>query len=156
MLVNRVQPFPRVRYSQQALHNDLRRLQKAWRAYQESRRRDAIYEFLGCVLEILAIWTVDNSASGRSRQALALSGAPTPAANEPFVLLITAAAHPHRVDERTLSKWTRVLQFAAEHKLPSTPLEAFAKRYGGINNCAAKFTRRVRKRSKQQPRFTAV
>src|SRR5215218_2561669 len=123
VLVNRVQPFPRVRYSQQALHNDLRRLQKAWRAYQESRRRDAIYEFLGCVLEILTIWTVDKNASGRSRQALALSGAPTPAANEPFVLLITAAAHPHRVDERTLSKWTRVLQFAAEHKLPSTPLE---------------------------------
>jgi len=108
------------------------------------------------VFEIVAIWTVDKCANGRARQALALSGAPTPAGNEPFVLLITVAAHPHRIDERTLSKWTRVLQFAADRKLPSTPLDAFAKRYGGVNDCAAEFTRRLRKRSKQKPRLSVL
>ncbi len=41
------------------------------------------------------------------------------------------------------SKWSRVLRFAAEFKNPDEPLGDFIKRKGGINECAARFGRRL-------------
>ena len=41
------------------------------------------------------------------------------------------------------SKWSRALRFAAEFKPLDEPLRDFIKRKGGINECAARFTRRL-------------
>jgi hypothetical protein len=39
------------------------------------------------------------------------------------------------------TKWSRVLRCAAEYKTNAEPLAAFVQRKGGINECAARFTR---------------
>jgi hypothetical protein len=41
------------------------------------------------------------------------------------------------------SAWSRLMQYAAAYKLVCEPLEQFVKRKGGINACAARFTRRL-------------
>jgi hypothetical protein len=140
-----------ISYSSSALRNDIDRLQNAFRAYQNSRKRDAIYQFLGSVYEIVTIWALDGKAVSRCRSALAIAECELAGPVEPYRALITVAARPKSIDDRTMSKWTRVLQFAAG-KLPSVPLQKFVKRHGGINDCAAEFTRRDRRRLAKEKR----
>ena len=137
----------KIQYTSDALENDIERLCKAWRRYKRSRKRTAIYRFLNTVLEIATIWRADGKLLSRAANALRMSGGKQPLELEPFRALIAVAARPRPVDDRTLSKWSRTLRFAASKKLPSTPLRKFIKRYGGINDCAAEFTRRAKRRS---------
>ena len=63
---------------------------------------------------------------------------------EPFAAVILCTAdHRDRVDERTRSKWSRVLRYAAEFKEVDEPLRDFVKRKGGINVCAERYARRL-------------
>jgi hypothetical protein len=62
---------------------------------------------------------------------------------DPFAAFIRCTADPAKADKRTRSKWSRVMRYAAEHKLNSEPLDRFVKRKGGINACAARFSRRL-------------
>jgi hypothetical protein len=57
--------------------------------------------------------------------------------------VIVAAAHPTILDKRMISKWSRVLRFAAKYKDPSEPLNEFLKRNGGLNACAGRYARRL-------------
>jgi hypothetical protein len=41
------------------------------------------------------------------------------------------------------SKWSRVMRYAAAYKPDSEPLDQFVRRKGGINACAARFSRRM-------------
>lgn len=148
-------PAVRIRYTSEALRNDVGRLQKAWGAYRKSWRRNAIYRFLNEVFEIATIWRADGELTARTRRAAAVTGLEFEGVVEPFRVLIAVAAQSQAIDDRTWSKWTRVLQFASEKKLPSTPLRKFVKRYGGINNCASEFTRRARRSSSKVPRVFA-
>lgn len=148
-------PTAKIRYTSDALHNDVGRLQKAWRAFRKSRRRNAIYRFLNAVLEIATIWRVDGELTARTRRAAAIAGLEFAGVVAPFRVLIAVAAQSQAIDDRTWSKWTRVLQFAGDRKLPSTPLRKFVKRYGGINGCAAEFTRRTRRSANKLPRIFA-
>jgi hypothetical protein len=61
--------------------------------------------------------------------------------DEPFAAIILATADRQKVDKRTRSKWSRALRYAAERKTHSEPLAAFVRRKGGINKCAARFSR---------------
>jgi hypothetical protein len=62
---------------------------------------------------------------------------------EPFAAVILCTADHDKVDDRTRSKWSRVLRYAAERKAPDERLRDFIKRKGGINECAARFARRL-------------
>jgi hypothetical protein len=62
-------------------------------------------------------------------------------ARDPFATTIRRTADPAKADKRTRSKWSRVMRYAAAYKLDSEPLDLFIKRKGGINACAARFTR---------------
>ena len=62
---------------------------------------------------------------------------------EPFAAVIYCTSDPEKVDDRTRSKWSRVLRYAAEFKDLDEPLRDFIKRKGGINKCAARFARRL-------------
>jgi hypothetical protein len=53
-----------------------------------------------------------------------------------------AGVRRHKADERTRSKWSRVLRYAAEYKDLDEPLRDFIKRKGGINECAARYAHR--------------
>src|SRR5438270_8492084 len=133
-------PIP---YDSDALRRDVLRVQSAWKKYRRSHRRTAIYRLLSTLFETMAVWEADGRAESRALRAMADVRCKAPRSLEPFSALIALAAHPTVVDNRTLAKWSRVLRYAAEFKLPSTPLAKFIKSKGGINETAALFTRRL-------------
>jgi hypothetical protein len=130
-----------VPYTTKALKQDLLRLQNAWHAFQESRDRDAVYDYLCAVFELIAWWTAEGHALDRARWALRLQNSDASTCNEPFAAIIRCTSDPRKVHKRTRSKWSRVLRYALEYKSDSKPLDKFIKRKGGINECAARFTR---------------
>jgi hypothetical protein len=131
-----------IRYSRQALRNDVGRLHDAWEACKETRARDAIYDFLEDVYKLICLWRADESAKARVCTALKIRQFDTSRAGVVFADLIKAAVHPTVLDRRTISKWSRVLCYVDAVKLPSEPLKQFVKRKGGINDCATRYTQR--------------
>jgi hypothetical protein len=58
-----------------------------------------------------------------------------------FAAIIRCTADPSKADKRTRSKWSRVMRHAVTYKADDEPLDQFIRRKGGINECAARFTR---------------
>jgi hypothetical protein len=131
-------PIP---YTKEALRQDLLRVRNAWEDCQASRDRNAIYGYLSAVFDLVSWWAAEDRAVGRARWALQIQGADLPTTDEPFAAIILATTDREKVDKRTRSKWSRVLRYAMEYKPRSEPLAAFVQRKGGINKCAARFTR---------------
>lgn len=132
----------RVPYSNASLRQDIRRLCAIWRQVQASRDRDAIYDYLVAVYEIVAWWRVEGRVVGRARRALRIvSSKPT---EDPFVAVIAASVAPARLDRRQLSKYSRVLRFALRLECHPSQFKRFVKdRCGGLNACAERFSRRA-------------
>jgi hypothetical protein len=130
-------------YTDQALKQDLLRVQNAWDESQARRERDAIYTYLAAVFELVAWWMAENRALERAQRALRLRRIGSTDHDEPFAAIIRCTADPAKVDKRTRSKWSRALRWALEQKVTSEPLVRFIKRKGGINECAAKFAHHV-------------
>ena len=85
---------------------------------------------------------VGAGGQGRRHRALHLRGHHSVREPEPFAAVIYCTADRGKVDDRTRSKWSRVLRYAAEYKDLGEPLRDFIKRRGGINECASRFARR--------------
>jgi hypothetical protein len=126
-----------VPYTEQALKQDLLRVQNAWEESQASRERDAIYSYLGAVFDLVAWWLAENRAVERARKALRLRHITPFDGEEPFAAVIRCTSDPRKVDKRTRSKWSRALRYAISGKPIDEPLDRFIKRRGGINKCAA-------------------
>ena len=126
---------------------NLLRLQNEWETVQASRDRDAIYQYLTAVFEIVMVWAKEGKAVNRAHRALHLRGHKSVREPEPFAAVILCTSDPDKVDDRTRSKWSRVLRYAAEYKDLDEPLRNFIKRRGGINACAARFARRLGRQS---------
>jgi hypothetical protein len=90
---------------------------------------------------LVAWWTAEGQEIDRARQALRLSRLDVSDRGDPFASVIRCTSDPAKADNRTRSKWSRVLRYAAEHKRDDEPLDQFIRRKGGINACAARFTR---------------
>src|SRR5437868_5367318 len=133
-------------YTDEALKQDLLRVQNAWDDSQARRERDAIYTYLTAVFELVAWWMAENRALERAQKALQLRRIIPSDHEEPFAAIIRCTADPAKVDKRTRSKWSRALRSALEQKIPSEPLVRFIKRKGGINECASRFTKCLGKR----------
>src|SRR5690349_20336340 len=123
----------------QALKQDLLRVQNAWNESQARRERDAIYTYLTAVFELVAWWMAENRARARAHKALLLRNMAPFDHEEPFAAVIRCTADREKVDKRTRSKWTRALRYALAQNTPSEPLVQFIKRKGGINRCAGRF-----------------
>jgi hypothetical protein len=54
-----------------------------------------------------------------------------------------AGGDPAKAEKRTRSKWSRALRYAAAYKRESEPLCRFVTHRGGINERAARFSRRL-------------
>ena len=130
-----------VPYTAQALRQDLLRVRNAWDECQAHRERDAIYSYLTAVFDLIAWWAAEDRAISRARWALQLQHMDLPTTDEPFAAVILCTADRQKVDKRTRSKWSRVLRYSAEYKSHSESLAAFIQCKGGINKCAARFTR---------------
>ncbi len=132
------EPVP---YCKEALRQDLTRVQIAWDECQASRDRNAIYGYLTAVFDLVMWWAAEDRAISRARWTLRLQGVDLPTNDEPFAAVILCTSDPGKVDKQTRSKWSRVLRYAMEYKANAEPLAAFVQRKGGINKCAARFTR---------------
>jgi hypothetical protein len=135
-------------YTDQALKQDLIRVQNAWDESQARRERDAIYVYLAAVFELVAWWMAENRALERAQKALRLRRLIPTDHDEPFAAIIRCTSDPSKVDKRTRSKWSAALRYALAYKSCSERLDQFMKRKGGINECAAKFASHLR-RSRQ-------
>ena len=130
-------------FSTEALQATLLRLQNEWETVQASRDRDAIYRYLSVVFELVSWWAKEGKAVKRAHRALHLRGHKSVREPEPFAAVIVCTSDPDKADDRTRSKWSRTLRFAAEYKDVDEPLGDFIKRQGGINECAEQFARRL-------------
>ena len=95
----------------------------------------------------MAIWASFSKPSWRGlwrvwrstvhHRALHLRGHHSVREPEAFATIIRCTSDPAKVDDRTRSKWSRALRYAAEYKDLDEPLRDFIKRKGGLNECAA-------------------
>ena len=127
-------------FSSDALGANLIRLQNEWELAQASRDRGAIYRYLTAVFELVEWWVKEGKAVKRANRALHLRGYSSILEPEPFATILRCTSNP---EQRTLSKWSRVLRYAAEFKDLKEPLRDFIRRKGGLNACAARFARRL-------------
>ena len=127
------------------VEDELAKARSAWTKYQSTRKRDAIYGYLGAVFQIVVHWKEQRRAKARSHQALNASkqrGAMR--INEPFAVVILCTSDPDRVDAKSRSKWARALRYAERFKPDNQGLAQFIKNKGGINECAAQWSTRLR------------
>jgi hypothetical protein len=136
-------PSPKevIPYSSAALRQDLQRVRTAWDDCQATRDRNAIYAYLRAVYGLVTWWTAEERAIDRARRALRLSRLAVSEREDPFAAIIRCTADPEKADKRTRSKWSRVMRYVVLNKSDSEPLDEFVRRKGGINACAARFSR---------------
>jgi hypothetical protein len=139
-------PKEAIPYSSAALRQDLERLRGIWEDCQATRDRNAIYAYLTAVYNLVAWWMAEGREVDRSRRALRLQRLKVSDREDPFAAIVRCTADPGKADKRTRSKWSRVMRYAVAFKPDSEPLERFIRRRGGINECAARFCRCVRRR----------
>jgi hypothetical protein len=128
-------------YLSAALRQDLQRVRDAWADCQASRDRNAIYSYLNAVYGLVAVWAAEGREVDRACRALRSQRLEISDREDPFAAVIRCTACPAKADKRTRSKWSRVLRYAALYKPDSERLDQFIKRKGGINACAARFSR---------------
>jgi hypothetical protein len=135
--------FPKeiIPYSSAAMRQDLDRLRNAWDDCQANRDRNAIYAYLTAVYGLVAWWAAEGREIDRSRRALCSRCLDATSREDPFAAVVRCTADPAKADKRTRSKWSRVMRYAAMYKPDSESLELFVRRKGGINACAARFSR---------------
>jgi len=93
------------------------------------------------VYDLVAWWTAEGREIDRARRALSLCRLKVSDREDPFAAIIRCTAEPAKADKRTRSKWSRLMRYAAVYKPDSEALDQFVQRKGGINACAARFTR---------------
>jgi hypothetical protein len=125
------------------MRQDLDRLRGIWDDCQANRDRNAIYAYLTAVFSLVAWWAADGREVGRARRALCRLRLEISEREDPFASIIRCTADPAKADKRTRSKWSRAMRYATMFKLDSEPLDHFIRRKGGINACAARFSRRL-------------
>ena len=133
-------PIP---YSAEALRQDIERVHLTWDECQTNRDRNAIYGYLGAVYGLVAWWSAEGREIDRARRALCWKRLDPCSCKDPFAAVIMCTANPDKADKRTRSKWSRVMRYAAAYKPDSERLDQFIQRKGGINACAARFSRRL-------------
>jgi hypothetical protein len=138
---SRSSPKATIPYSSAALRQDLERVRGIWEDCQATRDRDAIYGYLSAVYSLVAVWGAEGRDIDRARRALRLQRLAVSDREAPFAAIIRCTADPAKADKRTRSKWSRMLRYAAGYKSDSEPLDQFIRRKGGINACAARYSR---------------
>ena len=107
-----------IRFSTAAMRATLLRLQNEWEAVQASRDRGSIYQYLSAVFETVTSWAKEGRAVNRAHRALHLRGHKSVREPEPYAALILCTADRGKVDDRTRSKWSRVLRYAGRVQGP--------------------------------------
>jgi hypothetical protein len=118
----------------------------AWEEFQETRDRDAVYEYLRAVFSIVQHYRWKGRTKKLIRRAFEFAELPFDKNADPFAVIIRCTCE-QQLDRKTVSKWSRALRYVARFK-KRVPLKTFMKNRGGVNACAALFAECVG-RSKQ-------
>jgi hypothetical protein len=119
---------------------------------QSRRDRNAIYADLTAVYGLVAWWAAGGGRDvDQARRALRLCRLEVTDREDPFAAIIRCTADPAKADKRIKSKWA-LMRYAAMYKLDSEALDRFVRRKGGINACAARFTRWIGRRTRSERR----
>jgi hypothetical protein len=120
-----------------AVEDELARARIAWKRYQSTRKRDAIYDYLRAVFKMVRRWRKESRVKASSHQALRATGRASRIRNlEPFGVVID----PGKADAKTRSKWSRVLRYPERFKPDTLSLAQFIQSNRGINECAAQWS----------------
>jgi hypothetical protein len=119
----------------------------AWDNFQESRDRDAVYGYLRAVFSIVKHYSGRQRTKRLVRRAFKFAGLRFDKHADPFAVVIRCTCE-HRLDNKTISKFSRGLRFAARFKKPRHPLTTFMKTRGGVNGCAALFAEHLGRSSR--------
>jgi hypothetical protein len=122
----------------------LERISIAWDDFQASRTRDAVYGYLDAVFAIVEHYRVRRRTKRLLRRAAKFSGLPLENNADPFTAVIRCTSG-NGVDSKTISKWARALRYVAHRKKPRTRLKTFVKEVGGVNACADKYAKYLRR-----------
>jgi hypothetical protein len=123
------------------IDTELVEIRRAWRAYQSTNSREAVYIYLSRVFAVVTRWQRLDCALKNARAALRLRPNPPQMKPEPFGIVIFCTADPEVIDPKTRSKFSRVLRYAARTKPEGQRLIDFIKSHGGINESARRFAR---------------
>ena len=124
-----------------SIETELAEVRSAWEGYRSTNGRDAVYIYLTAVFRLVMRWRRLNCAMKNARAVLRLRPNLPQMKPEPFAIVIFCTSDPKIVDDKTRSKWSRVLRYAARAKPPGQRLTDFVKSNGGINESARKFAR---------------
>jgi hypothetical protein len=132
-----------IRRTRDPLRSELIPVRRAFADYRRTRDRDGVYLYLDAVFGLVEKWTRLGCARKRARRALRLQNTKHSGGLDPFSAVIMCTAQTAKGDRRTVSKWSRALRYAAQFKKEAISLRDFVKCGGGINACAASWSRRA-------------
>jgi hypothetical protein len=101
---------------EKSIQADLREAAEAWRRYQATHDRDAVYGYLTAVYNVVMKWKREQRAWKSVGLALKLQGNAISMRVEPFAVVIRCTSAPDKVDGKTRSKWSRALRVAEAFK----------------------------------------
>jgi hypothetical protein len=119
----------------------------AWDDFQENRGRDAVYGYLRPVFSIVKHYNGRFRTKKLIRRAFKFAGLPIDKNADRFAVVIRCTCE-HKLDNKTISKWSRALRYVARVKKPRHPLTTFMKNRGGVNGCAALFAEHLGRSSR--------
>jgi hypothetical protein len=112
----------------------------AWDDFQENRGRDAVYGYLRAVFSIVKHYNGRCRTKKLIRRAFKFAGLPVDMNVDPFAVVIRSTCE-HKLDNKTISKWSRALRYVAWVKKPRHQLTTFMKNRGGVNACAERYAK---------------
>jgi hypothetical protein len=112
----------------------------AWDDFKESRSRQAIYGYLRSVYRLVMEYRRKRRTERLARRAYKYLGLFYPGNIEVFAAVIRGTSGGE-VDPKTISKWSRALQYVALDKKRRLPLKEFMVAKGGVNACASNYAR---------------
>jgi hypothetical protein len=123
-------------------------VKKAWTEYQSIRDRSAVYRYLHMVFMQVDWWQRKPDEKREALRAVKRDNPNMELAEDEYAAVIMCTADCKKVDGKACSRWSRVLRYAAKYKPEKELLRDFLQRKGGINKCAARYTRRLGRKAK--------
>ena len=120
------------------VESELRRVRQAYISYQAQRRRNAVFDYLTAVFDIVARWNREQRLQQSLQQARKMpSHVVRTSTSDAYTNVIAFTSDPQKTDSKARSKWARALRWAEATKSKGETLAEFVQRNGGINECAA-------------------
>ncbi len=124
---------------QSNIESELGRVRETWRSLQATRRRNAVFEYLTAVFDLIGRWRREGRLDRALQRAQMRQPNVRTRTDDPYTRLIVFTSDTSKTDAKTRSKWARALRWAEANKTKDETLVEFVRRSGGINKCAARW-----------------